>query len=144
MSAGMPAFTADDKQVSVHRSPPVDWVEAFFGLTRRSIQQIQLVNSLVAQRSELLRTGNDNGEPGRRLRLTAAALAKELGGDDYADAPGSHLDRTDIAMGKAGRIRRGTSVSGGIEDYDRNAHLGIGHASCPTADRALRTVGSRP
>jgi hypothetical protein len=104
-----PSFRPDGK-APLPKFPPVDWVEAFFGMTRHMILQIRLVNSLVAQRAELLRTGQDTGEPGQRLRQTAMALAKELGGDNYTGVVGFPMDRIDGAMGKTGRIRRGTNV----------------------------------
>jgi hypothetical protein len=105
-----PPTLKPDGKISSPKYPPIDWVEAFFGMTRHTILQIRLVNSLVAQRAELLRIGQDSGEQGQKLRQTAEALAKELGADQYTGSASFPLKRTDSAMGKTGRIRRGTNV----------------------------------
>lgn len=106
-----PRWVSDAIPPPAPETSPVDWVEAFFGLTRSTIQKIQLVNSLVAQRAELLRTGRDSGEPGQKLRQAATALAKELGVDDGDSVIALSLKRIDGAIGKPGRVRRGTNVS---------------------------------
>lgn len=106
-----PRWASDATPPSAPEISPVDWVEAFFGLTRSTIQKIQLVNSLVAQRAELLRTGQDNGEPGQKLRQAATALAMELGVDDGDNVIALSWKRIDGAIGKPGRVRRGTNVS---------------------------------
>lgn len=125
------------------RFPPIDWVEAFFGITRHTIRQIRLVNSLVAQRAELLRIGQDRDEPGHQLRQTAATLVKELGGDDYTGSLTLALNRTDSAIGKTGRIRRGTNVCCVACDFvSPKLSYVLGHTPRSLGDCSLRAFGS--
>jgi hypothetical protein len=108
----------------------VDWLEAFFGLTRPTIVKIQIVNSLVSRRAELLRTSRDNGEAGQKLRQEAAVLAKELGVDDGSSETALSMRRIDGAIGKPGRVSRGTNVSLGLVELSRGGAHGdcTGHA----------------
>ncbi|KAJ9112896.1 hypothetical protein QFC19_000451 [Naganishia cerealis] len=102
-----------------------DWVESFFGLTRDMILRIGQVNGMVRHRAVLLRSGKVGTEAGSALRRSAELMVEELGGvkevldkqSEKAMVLPRELEQGETAVGKAGRIRRGTSVGSGLLLY---------------------------
>ncbi|KAJ9117712.1 hypothetical protein QFC24_006426 [Naganishia onofrii] len=102
-----------------------DWVESFFGLTREMILGMGQVNEMVARRAEMLRSGTEDGEAGWALRRAAEKMVVQLGGgggagggvvygrEDKGKArqSGSAFEVIEMAPGRSGRIRRGTTVT---------------------------------
>lgn len=133
------------------RAVEEDWVESFFGLTREMILGMEQVNKMVARRVELLRNGTEDGEAGWTLRRAAERMVVQLGGgggagggvaygrEDKGKArqSGSAFEVVEMAPGRSGRIRRGTTVSS-VFDRERPC-------MCVEADSLVRPcIGDEP
>ncbi|TXT04815.1 hypothetical protein VHUM_04083 [Vanrija humicola] len=80
-----------------------EWVETFFGYSRRIIQLVGKVNGMVAQRAALIRAGTELQRMGILLRAQAEKLVTDLG-DMWA------WDESSQEIGKSNRIQRGSEV----------------------------------
>ncbi|WOO85996.1 uncharacterized protein LOC62_07G009484 [Vanrija pseudolonga] len=80
-----------------------EWVETFFGYSRRIIKLVGKVNSMVSQRAALIGAGAELDRRGLELRTQAEKLLVDIG-DMWAWDEGSQ------DMGKSNRIQRGSEV----------------------------------